>query len=58
MARPASRYPTELELQILKVLWNDAPLLARDVQVALAEEQGLRGQGCGSLDAENTVAKA
>lgn len=36
MARPASKYPTELELQILKVLWHQSPLLARDVQVALA----------------------
>lgn len=38
MARPAARYPTELELQILKILWEQAPLLARDVQRALAEE--------------------
>lgn len=37
MARPASRYPTELELQILKVLWQDSPLLAREVQATLAE---------------------
>ena len=37
MPRPASKYPTELELQILKVLWSEAPLLARDVQRALAE---------------------
>ena len=37
MARPASKYPTELELQILKVLWRQAPLLARDVQAALAD---------------------
>jgi predicted transcriptional regulator len=37
MARPASRYPTELELQILKVLWgHESPLLARNVQAALA----------------------
>ncbi len=36
MARPASKYPTELELQILKVLWQQSPLLARDVQTALA----------------------
>ena len=36
MARPASKYPTELELQILKVLWLEAPLLARDVQAELA----------------------
>jgi BlaI family penicillinase repressor len=38
MARPASKYPTELELQILKVLWQASPLLARDVQGALAGE--------------------
>jgi predicted transcriptional regulator len=38
MARPASRYPTELELTILKVLWRESPLLARDVQNALARE--------------------
>lgn len=38
MARPASRHPTELELLILKVLWRRSPLLARDVQQALAED--------------------
>lgn len=38
MARPASRYPTELELQILKVLWQRSPVLARDVQAALAQD--------------------
>ena len=38
MARPASKYPTELELQILKILWQQSPLLARDVQGALAED--------------------
>ena len=38
MARPASKYPTELELQILKALWQQSPLLARDVQQALAGE--------------------
>ena len=36
MARPASKYPTELELQILKALWHQSPLLAREVQHALA----------------------
>lgn len=36
MARPTSKYPTELELLILKVLWKESPLLARDVQAALA----------------------
>lgn len=38
MARPASKHPTELELLILKILWRRSPLLARDVQAALAEE--------------------
>jgi len=38
MARPASKYPTELELLILKVLWQRSPLLARDVQTALASD--------------------
>lgn len=38
MPRPPSKYPTELELQILKTLWRDAPLLAREVQAALSED--------------------
>lgn len=38
MARPASKHPTELELLILKILWRKSPLLARDVQSALASE--------------------
>lgn len=37
MARPSSKYPTELELQILKLLWSQSPMLAREVQLALAE---------------------
>ena len=37
MVRPASGYPTGLELQILKVLWERAPLMVRDVRRALAE---------------------
>lgn len=37
MPRPISKYPTDLELQILKVLWRESPLLARDVQAALGE---------------------
>jgi len=37
MARPASGHPTGLELQILKVLWDRAPLMVRDVRQALAE---------------------
>ncbi len=38
MPRQVSRYPTELELQILKTLWRQSPLLAREVQAALAED--------------------
>jgi BlaI family transcriptional regulator, penicillinase repressor len=38
MARPVSTYPTVLELQILKLLWQQSPLLARDVQQALAAD--------------------
>lgn len=37
MARPASEYPTELELQILKVLWEDSPAMVERVRAALAE---------------------
>ena len=37
MARPASEYPTELELQILKLLWEQAPRTVRQVRDALAE---------------------
>ena len=35
MARPASKHPTELELEILKVLWDRSPLTVRDVREAL-----------------------
>jgi len=35
MARPASRHPTELELEILKILWGSGPLSARSVREAL-----------------------
>lgn len=38
MARPASKFPTELELRILKILWRESPLLARDVQGMLAAD--------------------
>lgn len=36
MARPKSQRPTELEFQILKVLWQQSPLAVRDVRQALA----------------------
>ena len=37
MARPKSAHPTELELEILKILWQRSPLVVRDVRDALAE---------------------
>jgi len=36
MARPASQHPTDLELEILKVLWRDGPNPVRHVRDALA----------------------
>ncbi len=41
MARPPSRHPTELELEILKILWRDGPLAVRDVRDRLAEFRDL-----------------
>ncbi len=35
MARPASRYPTELELEILKIIWREGPRPVRRVREAL-----------------------
>ncbi len=40
MPHPPSDYPTGLELQILKILWRDAPLSVREVRARLAEEEG------------------
>ena len=39
MARPASAQPTELELQILKVLWRRSPQPVSEVREALAQEE-------------------
>ena len=36
MPRPASKHPTELELEILKILWREGPLPVRAVREALA----------------------
>jgi predicted transcriptional regulator len=36
MARPASEQPTELELQLLKILWEKSPQPVRDIRDALA----------------------
>ncbi len=35
MARPRSEHPTELELEILKVLWDESPLRVREVRARL-----------------------
>jgi predicted transcriptional regulator len=42
MARPASRHPTELELEILKILWERGPLPTRAIRDALAEAHPAR----------------
>jgi predicted transcriptional regulator len=36
MARPASKNPTDLELEILKILWDTGPQSVRHVRDALA----------------------
>jgi BlaI family transcriptional regulator, penicillinase repressor len=41
MARPASRYPTALELEILKILWRGRPRSGREVRDALAPYRDL-----------------
>jgi len=40
MARPESIRPTELELEILKILWVESPLAVRDVRTRLADSAG------------------
>jgi BlaI family penicillinase repressor len=37
MARKKSKHPTELELEILKILWDEAPRTVREVREAMAE---------------------
>lgn len=39
MARPVSRHPTELELQILKILWRLGQSSAQSVRAALADDE-------------------
>ena len=36
VARPNSTHPTDLELLILKILWNESPLPVRDIRDQLA----------------------
>ena len=38
LAQTGAERPTELELEILKVLWNESPLPVRDVRVRLDEQ--------------------
>ena len=38
MARPGSNHPTELELEILKVLWDASPLPVREVRTRLKKQ--------------------
>jgi len=40
MARSRSEHPTELELEILKVLWDESPLPVREVRARLDEQAG------------------
>ncbi len=35
MARPASKHPTELELEILKIIWREGPSPVKQVREAL-----------------------
>ncbi|MFK7768988.1 MAG: BlaI/MecI/CopY family transcriptional regulator [Mariniblastus sp.] len=37
MARPASEFPTEFELEVLKVLWKSSPQTVRDIRDRMAE---------------------
>jgi predicted transcriptional regulator len=37
MPRPTAEHPTELELSILKILWDKSPLPVRDIRRRLAE---------------------
>jgi predicted transcriptional regulator len=40
MPRSESDHPTELELEILKVLWKESPLQVREVRARLEAEAG------------------
>ena len=41
MARRSGRHPTELELEILKVMWTHGPVAVRQIQDALAPRRQL-----------------
>jgi predicted transcriptional regulator len=53
MARSASKHPTELELRMLKVLWEESPLTARQIREALAA----RGRGLAHTSVITTLQK-
>lgn len=38
MARRRGEHPTELELQLLRVLWREAPLPVREIRARLADD--------------------
>lgn len=40
MPRPEAEHPTELELEILKVLWRESPLPVREVRSRLEQDAG------------------
>ncbi len=40
MPRPASSHPTEVELQILRILWDLGPSPVRDIHARLEAEKG------------------
>ena len=41
MARTASRHPTELELELLKILWRHGPLPGAEIRECLAVQRDL-----------------
>ncbi|MEO1529062.1 MAG: BlaI/MecI/CopY family transcriptional regulator [Planctomycetota bacterium] len=40
MARPPAKHPTELELEILKILWNEGERSAQQVRASLERDAG------------------
>src|SRR5438093_203292 len=42
MARPVSPHPTELELELLEVLWRNGPSTARQIQDGLSGHDDMR----------------
>ena len=44
MSRRVSKHPTELELEILRVLWESGPLTGQAIRSALAPDRSLTYQ--------------